>query len=522
MGGAATGIINFRQQFSVGTSAETCSSTVDEYHMAEGDIRTLVVDDSEFFADMTAETLTQEHDMEAVSVHSGSAAAELLADEEFDCVVSDYEMPEMDGLELLSTVRDEDPSLPFILLTGRGDEETASKAIQAGVADYLLKLEVVEDKQYGRLANRIESVVEQDRTRKKFESLVANSPDGIAHVTAKGVLLSANPSLAERLETTPEALSGQRLTDVMDTETARRRVAAIRKAVDEGETVETTDSLNGRHYQNQFVPVESHRERSTVQFVSRDITERVEREQELKRQNDRLEEFASVVSHDLRNPLNVASSALELLDVETDDAMLSKIDRSLDRMSDIIEDVLTLAREGRAVHDPEWVAIDSLAEEAWADVETDDATLSVTVTGEMEADPTRGRDLFANLFRNAVEHGSTSPLSQARQDSVAQGSTGSRPGADDAAEDGGDPLTVTVGALDGGFYVADDGSGIDDDGDVFEMGYSTADDGTGIGLAIVAQIADAHGWQLDLTESEGGGARFELTGVALRDRDGLS
>ncbi|WP_276250957.1 hybrid sensor histidine kinase/response regulator [Haloarcula rara] len=454
--------------------------------MAEGTIRTLVVDDSEFFADMTAETLTQEHDMDAVSVHSGTAAAERLAEEEFDCVVSDYEMPEMDGLELLSTVRSEDPSLPFILLTGRGDEETASKAIRAGVADYLLKLEVVEDKQYGRLANRIESVVAQDRTRKKFESLVANSPDGIAHITAKGVLLSANPSLADRLGTTPEALAGERLIDVMDTETARRRVAAVREAIDEGETVETTDSLDGRHYQNQFVPVESHRERATAQLVSRDVTERVERERELERQNERLEEFASVVSHDLRNPLNVAASALELLDVEDDNEMVAKIDRSLDRMSDIIEDVLTLAREGRAVHEPEWVAIDSLAEEAWADVATDGATLSVTVTGEIEADPTRARDLFANLFRNAVEH-----------------------------NDG--PVTVTVGPRDDGIYVADDGTGIDEESDVFEMGHSTADDGTGIGLAIVAQIADAHGWGLDLTESEDGGARFDVTDVASRE-----
>ncbi|MFC6755622.1 sensor histidine kinase [Halomicroarcula sp. GCM10025894] len=184
--------------------------------------------------------------------------------------------------------------------------------------------------------------------------------------------------------------------------------------------------------------------------------------------------------------MNVAASALELLDVEDDNEMVAKIDRSLDRMSDIIEDVLTLAREGRAVHEPEWVAIDSLAEEAWADVATDGATLSVTVTGEIEADPTRARDLFANLFRNAVEH-----------------------------NDG--PVTVTVGPRDDGIYVADDGTGIDEESDVFEMGHSTADDGTGIGLAIVAQIADAHGWGLDLTESEDGGARFDVTDVASRE-----
>ena len=454
--------------------------------MAEGTIRTLVVDDSEFFADMTAETLTEEHDMEAVSVHSGGAAVERLGKEEFDCIVSDYKMPDMDGLALLSTVRADDPSLPFILLTGRGDEETASQAIQAGVADYLLKLEVVEDKQYGRLANRIESVVEQDRTRKKFESLVENSPDGIAHITSKGILLSANPAIADRLGTTTEALAGERLTDVMDTEIARRRVAAARRAIDEGETIETTDELDGRHFQNQFVPVESHRQRATAQLISREVTGRVERERELERQNERLEEFASVVSHDLRNPLNVAVSALELLDVDGDDELVAKIDRSLDRMGDIIEDVLTLAREGRAVDEPEPIAADSLVRQAWGDVETEGAALSVETTAEMVADPTRARDLFTNLFRNALEH-----------------------------NDG--PVSVTVGALDDGFYVADDGSGVPDDGDVFEMGHSTADEGTGIGLTIVAQIADAHGWGLELTESEAGGARFELTGVDLRE-----
>ena len=454
--------------------------------MAEGDIRTLVVDDSEFFAQMTAETLTEEHDMDAVAVHSGEAAVERLSREEFDCIVSDYQMPNMDGLALLSTVREDDPSLPFILLTGRGDEETASQAIAAGVADYLLKLEVVEDKQYGRLANRIESVVEQDRTRKKYVSLVENSTDGIVQITEQGIVLSANPAMATRLDSAAEDVVGERLTDLMDTEVARRRVAAVCRAIDDGSPVETQDSLAGRHYQNQFVPVESHRERATVQLVSRDITERVERERELKRQNERLEEFASVVSHDLRNPLNVATSAMELLDGADDEEMLTKIDRSLDRMSEIIEDVLTLAREGQAVDEPERVDVGSLAEDVWAMVETDDAALSVASTADISADPTRAQDLFANLFRNAVDH-----------------------------NDG--PVTVTVGAIDDGFYVADDGVGVPDDGDVFEMGHSTADDGTGIGLAIVAQIADAHGWAVDLTESEAGGARFELTGVGPAD-----
>ena len=88
-------------------------------------------------------------------------------------------------------------------------------------------------------------------------------------------------------------------------------------------------------------------------------------------------------------------------------------------------------------------------------------------------DPGRLRQLFENLFRNAVEHGSTSPPSDAREDAVEHGSTSSRPPADDtgtargseqsvadAPDDGDGGATVTVGTLEGGFYVADDGPGI--------------------------------------------------------------
>jgi signal transduction histidine kinase len=75
-------------------------------------------------------------------------------------------------------------------------------------------------------------------------------------------------------------------------------------------------------------------------------------------------------------------------------------------------------------------------------------------------------------------------------------------------------VTVTVGGLPDGFYVADDGEGVPpaDRDRVFERGYTTGD-GTGLGLSIVEQIVGAHGWSVRATESEDGGARFEITGV---------
>ena len=72
-----------------------------------------------------------------------------------------------------------------------------------------------------------------------------------------------------------------------------------------------------------------------------------------------------------------------------------------------------------------------------------------------------------------------------------------------------------MGTLPDGLYVADDGPGITEENydEIFEHGYSTTPDGTGIGLGIVKQIAEAHGWEIRATESSEGGARFEITGM---------
>ena len=224
----------------------------------------------------------------------------------------------------------------------------------------------------------------------------------------------------------------------------------------------------------------------------------LDRSRDLERQNDRLEEFASVVSHDLRTPLAVVDGSLELACTRYDDEDLDRAARSLDRAFDLIEDLLALARQDDAL-DPRPVDLSAVAEACWRTADTADATLVVADDPTVRADERRLRRLLENLFRNAVEHGSTS----------------SQLSADDAVEHGStDALTVTVGSLDGpGFYVEDDGSGIPDDGrDVFEAGYTTGSDGTGLGLAIVERIAAEHGWSVAAVAADGGGARFEFRG----------
>ena len=237
-----------------------------------------------------------------------------------------------------------------------------------------------------------------------------------------------------------------------------------------------------------------------VLVTLRNITERKGRERELERKNDRLDEFAGVVSHDLRNPLNVADGYLDLAREECDSAHLDAVGDALDRMSTIVDDTLLLARQGRSVGERECVDVAALAEECWGHVHTADATLDVVDEFSVTADRERACHLFENLFRNCVEHGSTS----------------GRTSSDDAVEYGGDGVTVTVGSLDSdGFYVEDDGPGIaaPERDTVFAPGHTSGGDGTGFGLAIVKRIAEAHGWETTVTDGRDGGARFEFTGV---------
>jgi PAS domain S-box-containing protein len=207
-------------------------------------------------------------------------------------------------------------------------------------------------------------------------------------------------------------------------------------------------------------------------------------ERELRERNERLDEFARVVSHDLRNPLNVAEGRLELAREECDSDHLDDVARAHDRMADLIGDLLSLAREEGASIDIEPVDLGAVARSCWRNVDTADATLVVDADRRIRADEGRLRQLLENLVHNAVEHGAPD-------------------------------VTVTVGELDGGFSVADDGPGVptDERDDVFGMGYSTSDDGTGFGLAIVKRIAESHGWSVAVADGADGGARFEITGV---------
>ncbi|MXV62468.1 response regulator [Natronorubrum sp. JWXQ-INN-674] len=624
-------------------------------------IRVLHVDDEAGFTDLAATFLERADDR--ITVETATDAGDglkYLHDHTVDCIVSDYDMQERNGIEFLGDVRAEYPDLPFILFTGKGSEEIASRAISAGVTDYLQK--EVGTGQYDVLANRITNAVEQRRTernanrlRQRLQELTENLHDcvwlfdreweetlfisGYEQVWGRPVdavendprdfLNGVYPADRETVSGAMDRLSdgisvdleyricrddgprwvwtkGEPIVDrdgnvvriagftreiterkereqtlsalhtaareiggadesaaVYETltETAERILEFDLVAVDveddgyliqeawtldvedrayhDRTSLETGDTFAARSYNRQeTIVVDDLREceitpadpeyRSAVtvpigefgtfQAVASEVDAfdqhdrefaellvghaRVKlaqlqdkralqnRTEQLERQNERLDEFVKVVSHDLRNPVTVAKGNLDLVRDEHDSESLEDAAWAVDRIDALIDDLLTLAREGEEVGSLDPVDLGTLSERCWRSVATGEATLEVAIETDservIEAHESRLQQLLENLVRNAIDHG-------------------------------GPNVTITVGRLEDGdgFYVADDGAGIPEANrdDVFEIGYSTSNDGAGFGLNIVKQIVDAHGWTIDVTDGSDGGTRFEIRGV---------
>ncbi len=335
---------------------------------------------------------------------------------------------------------------------------------------------------------RVRAEADLRRQRDSLEALFENIPGAaVAYEMIDGepIVRRVNGAFERTFGYESEEVEGESLDDYIVPPEAENEAAAYNEQLAEGVRVQTEverQTVDGpKHFLLQVTPLEVGEANAPGYAIYSDVTEQREREAELRRQNERLDQFASVVSHDLRNPLNVASGYLNLVRETGDLGKLDQIEDALDRMDHLVTDLLALAREGRDVGETQTVEIESVAREAWGHVATAEASLRVESNGTIDADRDRLIELFENLYRNAAEHA-------------------------------GDAPTVTVGPLQGreGFFVADDGPGVDDDIDPFDTGVTTSEEGTGFGLPIVESIAEAHGWTVSVAESEDGGARFEF------------
>ena len=460
-------------------------TNLDHYN---GSITVLCVDDDQEFVAMLQTFLEREAEiLDITTATSATVGINRLKEKRIDCVVSDYDMPRTDGLEFLRTVRAMYPGLPFILFTGEGDEAVAGEALSAGATDYIMKES--DAKQYEVLADRITAAVACQRAESTLQraaeeqsTVIESINDAVYRTDAQGRFSSVNEAFVEMSGYSRSELVGAEVSLLKDDATIDRFEDAVREmlhgTIDEatitfemqtadGERIQCEDSLS-------LLPLQNG-EYSGVVGSIRDVSTDTRRTQDGQQKDKKLDEFTSIVSHDLRNPLSVARGRIALARQEYESEHLDDAELALERMETLIEDLLTLARQEVSPTEREPVSIRETAAAAERMIDAD--------PGIVEAGASRLQELFENLLINAVQH--TGP-----------------------------ETNVHIGPLDDatGFYVADDGLGIppEDREQVFERGFTTSSDGTGLGLAIVMRIAQAHDWKIILTESTTGGARFEV------------
>lgn len=510
-------------------------------------ISVLHVDDEPSIADLTGTFFERQNDQFAVeTATSADEGLGMINDRPPECVISDYDMPGMDGIEFLRAVREEYPDLPFILFTGKGSEAVASEAISAGATDYLQK--GTGSEQYELLTNRTQNAVQARRETQRADRReqqmrmtelgggtggfeldtesgemlltdgfrdLANLPAeadlslddaiGLYHpedredirqtidrarqageqthgtwrlqaqdgeqrlvdvtfaraftngdvTTLRGVvyditeqknreekitdreqtlqsayeiIADGDRSVSEQLEALLEVARDHIGTDyatfshIQDDQYEFERVAVApginleaghttdlmelpicERVFQTGEPLVLSDVaaeapelvdpewgiacylgapvvVNGTSYGTFcFYDVEprseafSQWEQTFVELLGDWVGAELHRQQtteQLQRQNEQLEEFANVVSHDLRNPLNVAQGRLELAQGQHDSEHLNAIGKAHTRMEALIEDLLTLAREGHGVTEFTAVDLSALIDNCWATVGT--------------------------------------------------------------------------------------------------------------------------------------------------------
>ncbi|MFC6725478.1 response regulator [Halobium palmae] len=206
-----------------------------------GAYRVLVVDDDPNIGGMTSQFLEELTDVRSTANEPSVAdGLSRLDDEEFDAVVSDYNMPGANGLEFLDEVRARDPDLPFILFTGKGSESIASEAISRGVTDYLQKGSGIE--QYDLLANRTLNAIEQARARRElretvtqFRSLAETFSFALLTVSEDSVVRHATPTVEQVFGYEKRELVGESLLTVMPERFHEDHREAVERYLREGE-----------------------------------------------------------------------------------------------------------------------------------------------------------------------------------------------------------------------------------------------------------------------------------------------
>lgn len=489
----------------------------------------LVVEDNDDLRLLIVKSLSRAGN-EVHGAGSGREAMELLARQPLAALLIDYNLPDMSGAELISTLKERGLGLPFIVMTGQGHEELAVSMMKLGAFDYLVKNSSLLDR-LPDVVNRL--FVEIETERRVLEDraiLLENIKTQVWYLTDDHTYGAVNKSHAAFLGRTPEEVSFKDLYDIYPRAVADLCREGNVKVFRSGKPVETEEwmpSVTGEPRLFSLYKSPKLREDGTVQYVvcsAEDITERKRAEDALRQAKENAEwlereaesankaksAFLANTSHELRTPLNGAIGFLELLaDTPLDDQQreyVGYIRSSAHSLLDVISDVLDISKIESYAFDLEVSLSDipDIAAQAINAVRSGalrkDLDLHLKIGGEVPrramVDAGRLKQILVNILGNAVKFTEKGAV-ELRIAFL--------------------PVNEERGAYT--FYVKDTGIGIppEEHWRVFEAFYQTDATntrkygGVGLGIPICDALLKKMGSRLKLESAPGEGSCFYFT-----------
>jgi PAS domain S-box-containing protein len=325
-------------------------------------ISVLCVDDDSAYLSLTKSSLEVPGVMTVTTSLSSREALKEMETNTFDVIVSDYQMPGMNGIELLREVRAAHPGLPFILYTGKGRKEVIIEALNSG-ADFYLQKNSEPKIQFAELKDTIFKAVKIGElwqalhdSELRYRRLFETAQEGILILDAEsGAIIDANPFLLTLIEYTRDEIIGRKLWEIGF---IRDKALAEQAAVDLKRTgyiryedlpLETKD---GRALEVEFVSnVYDVGNNNVIQCNIRDLTERNQAEEDLRETKDYLEnliQYANVpiISWNPEIKITEFNRAFEQLTGKTRDEVIGQSldilfpDKTREQSMDLIRRIL--------------------------------------------------------------------------------------------------------------------------------------------------------------------------------------
>ena len=505
----------------------------------------LIVDDDDFVREMLTSIL-EASGYTIVTAENGLEALErCIADSSIDLIVSDVNMPEMDGIQLIKEVRNQGLEVPIIMVTGVSDISVAVDALSSGAIDYVLKDEGIEEtinitvkralakhqlklQNLQLIADLAAKTTEQEDTLSYLSAIINNMPDGLLVTNAKTRITLANPALGRMYGVNETELLGKNCQDVSNGNLAPlfemicsklEHPVSVQVELEGGRTGSAVAAAISKKQATSGKPDEF----IGNLVIVRDVTS----EKEIERMKD---DFLSTVSHELRTPLTSVLGFTKVIRKKLEDVIFpqipsgdAKTGRTVqqinenigiiisegERLTALINDVLDLSKmeAGKIEWKQESAPISEILEQAVAATASLFENKGIAIIKDIAAglpcvscDRDRIVQVVINLLSNALkftDNGSVTVAARRMLDN------------DCSAENGRDCINVSV--VDTGIGIAEK-----DQKNVFEKFKQVGDTltdrpkGTGLGLPICKQIVEYHGGKIWVESRPGNGSVFSF------------